>query len=94
RIERGALRARVQLSATPGAATVEPDLLCRPVAALSAPDHVAEARHVDVAGAILRDPARACRRSWFRRWTGRGGSWRPIAVVVPIASLAVLPVTH
>ena len=93
-VEGDALRARVQLGAAPGASIVEPDVVPSQVSALGTAHHVAEPRHVDVPGAVLRDSARPCGSPGFRRWTRHGRSWRPVTVTILIASLAVLPVTH
>lgn len=93
-VEGNALRARVQLGAAPAASIVEPDVVRRQMSALRAPHHVAEARHIDVPGRVLRDSARSRGSPWFRCWTGRGRSWRPVTVTILVASLAVLPVTH
>jgi len=72
----------------------EPDVFRRQMPALGAAHDVPEPGHIDVLGAVLRDPARSCGSTWFRRRTGPGGAWCPVAVVVLIPSLAVLPVTH
>ena len=74
RVERRALRAGVEVGAAPGAAAVEPDSPSIDGAALGAPDHFAEARHVDVARAVLRNPARAGGRTRLGRGARRSSA--------------------
>jgi len=64
------------------------------VSALRTANDVPEPRHIDVLGAILGNPPCSGRRARFR---SRARCWRlrsPIAVLVLVASLAVLPVAH
>jgi len=84
----------VKLGTAPRTSIVEPDVLRRQVPALGAADDVPEPGHVDVLRAVLRDPAGSRGSTWFRRGPRPGWARCPVAVVVLVASLAVLPVTH
>ena len=94
RVERAALRARVQLSAAPRAAAVDADFFFDDGAALRAPDDLAEPGHVDVAWAVLRNAPRAGGRAGFGRRTRRLRLRLPIAIVVVVAALTVFAVAH
>src|SRR4051812_49348531 len=86
RIEGGALRAAVQVGSAPHALRLEPDLHGDDRPALGTADHVAVTRHVDVAGAVLRDSAGPGRSAGFG---SRPGLWLRLAVpiVVVVAPL-------
>jgi len=93
-IERSALRAGVQFCAAPLTAAIEPNLFFDHGAALCASDHLAEARHVDVARAVLRNATRAGGRARLRRGTRCLRGRLSIAIVVVIAALTVFAVAH
>src|SRR5688572_26366065 len=94
RIEGGALRARVEIHAAARTAAVEADVTRDDGPALRTANDLAIPRHVDVAGAILRDTARASGRARFGCGPLGFRGCRSIPVVVLIPPLTVLPVAH
>jgi hypothetical protein len=85
----------VEVDATSRAPCIEANLVGHNGAALRAADDLAEARHVDVLGAVLRGKAaRALWRARLRRGSWLRRLWPPIAIVILVAALTVLPVAH
>jgi hypothetical protein len=84
----------MEVHAAAWTAAVEADVGRNDGSALRTANDLAITRHVDVAWAILRDAARPCRRTWLGRGPLRFWGCRSISVVVLVAALAVLPVTH
>ena len=64
------------------------------VSALRAANHMPKPGHVDIFGTVLRDSASSGWGARFRRGSRRRRTRRPVAVLVLVAPLAVLPVTH
>src|SRR5258705_2261977 len=89
-IERHALRAGVEIGAAPGAPRIEPDIGRHGIAALRAAHDLAEARHVEVLRAVLRDASSSGGRTRLR-WCSRRRRRRGLAFIVLVAALPVLP---
>src|SRR5205085_11495788 len=93
RVEGRALRTGAQVGRALGALAEGSDFGRHQRAAGGAADHLAISRHVDGLRAVLGDASGPCRSSRFRR-RSRLRPGRPLTVIVVIAALAVLAITH
>src|SRR5258705_5068499 len=89
-IERYALRAGVEIGAAPRGPRIEPDVGRTGSAALRGAHDLAEARHVEVLRAVLRDASSSGGRTRLR-WFSRRRLRRARAFIVLVAALPVLP---